>query len=123
MRTLRGHTDWVDGVAVVPDGDKVISTSHDQTLKVWDLKSGKELQTLRGHAREVNAVAVMPDGAGVLSASSDRTLKVWDLKSGKVAPSFTADGAIQACAVARDGMIIIAGDGLGTVHFLKLIVP
>ena len=83
MRTRRGHTDWVDGVAVTPDGDKVISASDDLTLKVWDLKSGKELRTLRGHTDSVNGVAVTPDGGNVISASHDQTLKVWDLKSGK----------------------------------------
>jgi WD40 repeat protein len=36
-RTLEGHEDSVIGVAIAPDGKRAISTSFDQTLKVWDL--------------------------------------------------------------------------------------
>ena len=54
LRTLTGHTDWVNGVAVTPDGSRAVSASADRTLKVWDisamlnagLANGKELHTL-----------------------------------------------------------------------------
>ena len=40
-RTLQGHSDWVLGVAITPDGKHAVSASWDQTLKVWDLGSGE----------------------------------------------------------------------------------
>jgi WD40 repeat protein len=58
----------------------VISASGDQTLKVWDLESGRALATLESHAYVVSACAVTPDGRRVVSASGDETLKVWDFK-------------------------------------------
>ena len=51
----------------------------DNTLKVWDLTTGKELFTLKGHSDLVYAVAVTADGKRVISGSWDNTLKVWDL--------------------------------------------
>src|SRR5208283_298636 len=63
------------------DGQRAVSASDDQTLKVWELASGRELRTLTGHTLGVNAVAVTPDGECVVSASDDHTLKVWDLGS------------------------------------------
>ncbi len=36
-------------VAVTPDGQRAVSASSDQTLKVWELASGRELRTLTGH--------------------------------------------------------------------------
>ena len=48
LRTLTGHSDVVNGVAVTPDGQRAVSASDDQTLKVWDLDSGRELRTLAG---------------------------------------------------------------------------
>jgi WD40 repeat protein len=39
----------VRACAVTPDGSRVISSSEDQTLKVWDLDSGRPLTTLQGH--------------------------------------------------------------------------
>ena len=38
LRTLEGHSDWVNGVAVTPDGRRAVSASGDKTLKVWDWK-------------------------------------------------------------------------------------
>ena len=49
LRTLRGHEDSVNAVALTADGRRAVSASWDQTLKVWDLDSGEELRTLRGH--------------------------------------------------------------------------
>jgi len=43
---LRGHADWVYGVAATPDGTKVASGSADGTVKLWSITGGKPLATL-----------------------------------------------------------------------------
>ena len=40
LRTLKGHSAAVNGVAVTPDGQLAVSASADKTLKVWDLGAG-----------------------------------------------------------------------------------
>jgi WD40 repeat protein len=40
--TLRGHTSAVNDVAVTPGGRHVVSGSSDSTLRIWNLKNGKE---------------------------------------------------------------------------------
>jgi WD40 repeat protein len=40
LYTLQGHTDWIEAVAVTPDGNRAISASIDRTLRVWNLESG-----------------------------------------------------------------------------------
>jgi WD40 repeat protein len=104
LRTLTGHADWVLAVAVTPDGQCAVSASGDQTLKVWDLASGRELRTLEGHAGAVWAVAVTPDGRRVVSASGDQTLKVWELGSGRELRTLTGHSdEVTAVAVTPDG--------------------
>lgn len=67
-----------------------MSASWDETLKVWNLKSGRERRTLEGHSGWVNGVALTLDGRAV-SASGDKTLKVWDLDAGLLIATFTCD--------------------------------
>jgi len=83
VQTLQGHTDAVYAVTVFDGGRKAISASSDNTLKVWNLDTGKELQTLQGHTDEVDAVTVFDSGRKAISASFDDTLKVWNLDTGK----------------------------------------
>ncbi|MEG5161172.1 WD40 repeat domain-containing protein, partial [Microcoleus sp. AT3-A2] len=97
-----------------------ISGASDNTLKVWDLTNRKQLFTLEGHSYSVNAVAVTTDGKLAISGASDNTLKVWDLASGNVIASFTCKSSIACCAIAPDGVTIVAGDESGRVYFLRL---
>jgi len=46
IRTLEGHSDYVRGCAFSPDGELVVSTSADRTLKVWGARTGQTLATL-----------------------------------------------------------------------------
>ena len=81
--TLVGHAGWVNCVAFSPDGQRVASGSTDQTVKIWDSATGKELLALKGHAHTVSSVAFSPDGKRVASGSDDQTVKIWDSATGK----------------------------------------
>ena len=43
---------------MTPDGKHVVTGSFDNTIKVWNLDTGKEERTLEGHSNSVNSVAV-----------------------------------------------------------------
>ncbi|MUH00663.1 hypothetical protein F7734_53695 [Scytonema sp. UIC 10036] len=53
--------------------------SLDNTIKLWDVATGKELKTLKGHSRSVYSVAWSADGKQLASGSSDNTVILWDL--------------------------------------------
>ncbi|WP_343039317.1 hypothetical protein [Sodalinema gerasimenkoae] len=65
-------------------------------------------------------MAITPDGKQALSASRDTTLKLWDLATGEVVASFGSDGGLDCCAIAPDGVRVVAGDRSGRVYFLRL---
>jgi len=110
VRNLEGHTAYVTACVVTPDGRHVVSASEDQTLKVWELRSGRAVAKLVGHTdRVVTACAVTPDERHVVSASTDRTLKIWDLMSGRVVATLEGHNhSVTACTVIADGRHVVS---------------
>ncbi|MGK7901848.1 MAG: WD40 repeat domain-containing protein [Hormoscilla sp.] len=53
------------------------SGSNDNTIKIWNLRSGRLLRTLTGHSGPVRSVAISPDGQLLASGSNDNTIKIW----------------------------------------------
>ncbi len=81
--TLGGHAKAVNGVSFSPDGKILASASSDNTVKLWDTATGKEIKTLTGHTYVIHDVSFSPDGKILASASDDKTVKLWDTATGK----------------------------------------
>uniref|UniRef100_UPI0035C979BB WD40 repeat domain-containing protein n=1 Tax=uncultured Nostoc sp. TaxID=340711 RepID=UPI0035C979BB len=75
---------------------------------------------LNGHNSSVKVVTITPNGQQAISTSDDSTLKIWSIATGEFTATFTGDSSINCCAVAPDGMTIVAGEQSGRVHFLRL---
>ena len=63
-------------VAVTPNGQLVVSSSDDNTVKVWDLETGSEVRTFSGHTERVLWVAVTLNGQQLVSDSDDNNVKI-----------------------------------------------
>ena len=72
----------VTSVSFSPGGKILASGSADNTIKLWDVSTGKELRTLWGHSGVINSVAFSPNGKILASGSSDMTIKSWDVDIG-----------------------------------------
>lgn len=78
-KVLKGHDDHVI-TCLQFSGNRIVSGSDDNTLKVWSASSGKCLRTLQGHTGGVWSSQM--SGNIIISGSTDRTLKVWNADSG-----------------------------------------
>ena len=58
--TLDGHTDPVYAVAWTPDGKTLATGGFDNTVRLWDAATRKEIKKYEGHANLVLAVAACP---------------------------------------------------------------
>jgi WD40 repeat protein/predicted Ser/Thr protein kinase len=78
LATCRGHTSRVLSIAFRPDGNHLLTTSSDGTVRQWDAATGQEVGApYDRHTGEVIAAAYSPDGALVASAGIDTTVHVW----------------------------------------------
>ncbi|KAH2954577.1 hypothetical protein KXV49_000475 [Aspergillus fumigatus] len=80
LQTLEGHSSWVSSVAFSPDGQRIVSGSDDNTIKLWDAQTGSELRSLEGHSDWVHSVAFSPDGQRIVIYGSK--IRLWDAQTG-----------------------------------------
>src|SRR5882672_472882 len=108
MRTFRGHSKDVTQVAFSPDGRTALSGSWDDTVRLWEVATGKELHTFKGHVPAyapgpleggTGTVAFSPDGRTALTGRrSERgkpseSLKLWEVATGKELRTLRDSGA------------------------------
>lgn len=60
-------------------GDKLLSTSDDNTAQVCDVATGKRLYVFRGHKDWVRSGAWSPDGNYIATASDDGSIRFWEV--------------------------------------------
>ena len=63
--------------------DLIVSGGGDNTIKVWDIKTGNCLNTLEGHKHFIWAIDVLQKLQIIVSGSQDNTIKFWDIKTGE----------------------------------------
>ncbi|HRE46862.1 MAG TPA: NB-ARC domain-containing protein [Aggregatilineales bacterium] len=110
IRTLTGHGSGVTGCLFTPDGNEIVSSSYDGTLKIWHIESGAVRLTLRGHSDSVRACAISANGTLILSASNDGTLKLWDRHTGEERQTLSGhDSRVTCCSLSADGKTALSG--------------
>jgi WD40 repeat protein len=82
VRTLGGHRGWVTAVAFSADARLLASGSWDETVKLWDVSTGREVQSL-AQSSGIEAIAFSPNGRWLASETSDKSVGLWDAATGR----------------------------------------
>ncbi|KAL1914393.1 uncharacterized protein VTP21DRAFT_8911 [Calcarisporiella thermophila] len=92
---LEGHTECV--YCVHFDSTKIISGSRDNSVRIWDIRTGKCLRTLHHHKKSVLCLQI--DGPWLVTGSSDTTIAVWELDTGNVVKELVGheDSVLNLC--------------------------
>lgn len=91
VQSFVGDNIRVDRLSITPDSTKMVLVCNDNILRVWDLKSGVELNKLEGHFSPISCLSISQDsklaftgGGGIgSSGNQDSDIRVWDLLNGK----------------------------------------
>ena len=115
----------VTSVAFSPDGRRALAGSLDQTARVWDGATGKELTRFRGHRgrlgwRGVTGVACLPDGERALSAGEDGTVRLWSTAGGKELQRFEHGARVTCLACGPGGRLVLSGGKDGIIRLWRV---
>lgn len=95
---LKGHKARCSRLVFHPQGDHLISAAFDNTWRLWDLETQKQVLIQRGHSRPVYGVACHGDGSLLASGDLGGNCRLWDLRSGKALMSLRGHSKQIICA-------------------------
>ena len=71
------------GTSLSDDGKFLLTGHKEQTVKIWDLESGKELRTFAGHKKNVKHAFITRDNSELVTYDGSGTARLWNVKTGK----------------------------------------
>ncbi|MFN0123052.1 MAG: hypothetical protein ACKV2V_21335, partial [Blastocatellia bacterium] len=108
---FNGHTGPVSTLLFTPDGQRLISAGKDQTVRIWEVQSGHQVQLIQ-HAGPVTAVALAPDG-NVLVTASGTDLRLTRLDGTASPGQIQQTQLVTAAAFSGDGRWLVLGNEAG----------
>ena len=126
LGTFEGHARRVNSVALSMNGRWALSGGEDNTIRLWEVSSGKCLRTFEGlpdrvmgHRESVDSVAMSADGRWALSMGSFAPiLRLWEVSTGKCLKSFEPSLSAHSVVLSTDGHWALCGSRIDNIFWL-----
>ncbi|ETO05853.1 WD repeat-containing protein [Reticulomyxa filosa] len=117
LMVLQTHNDAVRNITFSADGRNMVSASYDNTIRILDVSSGKQLQNFIGHDNRIFVARFSPDEHTIISCSKDDTIRLWNINTGTEIIEFKKYlNNVWDVNFSPDGKYIVAGLGDGTIR-------
>jgi WD40 repeat protein len=114
-----GHTHVVTSVNFSPNGKKIVTTSRDHTVKLWDAQTGALMADIRGYTSNVVSACFSPDGNTILT-TGDSIAKIWNSANGILLNELKGHKTwVKSAYFSPDGEKIITASSDSTVRIWK----
>ncbi|WP_327250447.1 WD40 repeat domain-containing protein [Streptomyces sp. NBC_01244] len=117
VNVLARHTDDINSVAWMPDGERLICVSEDGRATLWNAHSGRFLAEVSSHAAHCMMVSVSPNGL-VATVGEDGMVAVSDPDTHQSPTVRHYDSSIEGCAWSHSGKILAVACDNGTIDLL-----
>lgn len=117
--TLTGHSNKVLAAKFLGDATKVVTGSHDRTLKIWDLRSKACIGTKFAGSSCNDLVTVDNTGSVVISGHFDMCIRFWDTRTEPIS-KILLNGKVTSLDLTRDAKYLVCCVRDDTLKLLDL---
>jgi len=100
----------INAIAGSPDGGSVVAVA-DWLVRIWDLRSGKEIMTIERLGGGLTSVEITPDGEHFIIGSSAGVVSVFNMGTGREEKSFTGLPSVSDFTTLPDEKRLVVASG------------
>ncbi|CAF1195103.1 unnamed protein product [Adineta steineri] len=117
IKLYHGHTGPISSCQLIENKNWLFTGSNDQTARVWDFNSGKQINSykLNHDMAEIPAVRVNQEVTRIYSCSWDKTVRCVDVETGKEIWKGVHEHIVTSCQLSPDGRSLCSGTDLDSI--------
>ncbi|XP_074657693.1 autophagy-related protein 16-1-like [Tubulanus polymorphus] len=117
--TLTGHSGKVLAARFLDCATKVVSGSHDRTLKIWDLHSRACTKTIFAGS-SCNDLVTADGGTTIISGHFDKRIRFWDTRSEHSTNEISLQGRVTSLDLSPDKQYLLSCSRDETIKLIDL---
>ncbi|MFB2969398.1 WD40 repeat domain-containing protein [Aerosakkonema sp. BLCC-F183] len=107
VHSINAHSDnWVTSIAISSNGQSLISSGYEKTIKLWNMETGQLVRSFSGIGGFFRTIAISSNGQ-ILASACDGIVEVWNLNTGNLL--YRLSGAGSVVGITPDSQTLVSG--------------